>query len=58
MMEYIDKAWYENNIISGTFLMKYEACMLYYLHDENHYNVYLPTFSLCFFSSSFFPKND
>lgn len=40
-MEYIDKAWYENKIISGTFLMKYEACMLYYLHDENYYNVSL-----------------
>lgn len=40
-MKYINKAWYRNKIISRTFLMKYEACMLYYLHDENYYNVSL-----------------
>ena len=40
-MKYINKAWYRNKIISGTFLLKYEACMLYYLHDENYYNVSL-----------------
>lgn len=40
-MKYINKAWYRNKIISGTFLMKYEACMLYYLHDENYHNVSL-----------------
>lgn len=65
-MKYINKAWYRNKIISGTFLMKYEACMLYYLHDENYYNVSLVhlcsvavfLFPIFFSSSSFFPKND